>query len=410
MADPECRFCAAALTVTLIDLGAMPLANSYAPTAELARAEPRYPLHARVCVECLLVQVEEAVPASAIFSDYAYFSSYSDSWVEHGRKFAAWVTGQLDLGPQSQVIEVASNDGYLLKHFKAGGLRVLGVEPAANVAEVAAVAGIDTEVCFFGLSTARRLRDAGRQADLLVANNVWAHVPDLSDFTAGLKALLAPDGVLSIEVPHVLELISGVQFDTIYHEHYSYFSLLAAERVLEANGLRVADVHQLPTHGGSLRILAVHDGCKSPWKGEGRDRVRVRELEAGLAHLDAYMSFAGRAERCRTSLRAFLDDVRARSLTVGGYGAAAKGNTLLNYCSVNADDLPFVADRSPHKQGRYLPGTGVPVVSPDAAVEARPDYLLILPWNLSDEVMAAMPQVRKWGGRFLTAVPEVRIL
>lgn len=404
-----CRFCGLPLERTFVDLGEMPLANAYADSATAARLQPRYPLHARICHHCLLVQVDDVVTPHELFSDYAYFSSYSASWVEHARRFAATAMEQLRLGPESLVVEVASNDGYLLRHFLAAGVPVLGIDPAANVAEAAITAGVPTEVAFFGVETAERLAGRGMQADLLVANNVFAHVPDLHDFTAGLARALKPDGVLSIEVPHLLSLIAHVAFDTIYHEHYSYFSLATAERVLAKHGLAVFDVEELPTHGGSLRLWAAHSPLTRPVSGRVA-AVREREASVGLDDPEVYVGFQARVQRCRQSLRDFLTSVKHADETVVAYGAAAKGNTLLNYCAVGPDDVAYVVDRSPHKQGRFLPGSHLPVQHPDQVARTRPDYLLILPWNLREEVCQQMAGIRSWGGRFVVAVPEVEVL
>jgi SAM-dependent methyltransferase len=389
-------------------LGKTPLANTYAATAAEAIALPRYPLHVRVCECCFLVQADDAVPPDEIFSDYAYFSSYSDSWVEHARRFAHAAIERFALDASSLVVEVASNDGYLLRHFRDAGVRVLGVEPAANVAAVAVSAGIPTDVRFFGSATASALVDSGHQPDLLVANNVLAHVPDLNDFVAGLAIALKPSGVVSIECPHLLRLIEDVQFDTIYHEHYSYFSLLAAERVLGAHGLEVFDVEQLSTHGGSLRLLAQPAGA-------GRvvtpavEAVRTAERTARLHELASYDGYAGRVEHCHRSLWSFLDEAAVAGDPVVAYGAAAKGNTLLNYAGVTSAEISFVVDRSPYKQGRFLPGSGLPIYDPEQLDQARPAYVLILPWNLRDELISQMTRVRSWGGRFVTAVPEVQV-
>lgn len=404
-----CRFCASPIERTFVDLGEMPLANAYPASVQEARQEPRYPLHACVCDRCLLVQVDEVVTPADLFTDYAYFSSYSASWVDHARCFAEMAVRDLRLGPESLVIEVASNDGYLLRHFLAAGVRVLGVDPAANVAETAIASGIPTEVAFFGLDTAEQLVRRGMQADLLVANNVLAHVPDLNDFTAGLARALKPAGVLSIEVPHLLTLIERVEFDTIYHEHYSYFSLLTAERVLAAHGLVVFDVEELPTHGGSLRIWAALADARRTHT-ERLDFLRKKEVTAGLADPAIYETFQARVGQCRRSLRDFLSSAKEAGDTVVGYGAAAKGNTLLNFCGIGPNDIAFVVDRSPYKQGRFLPGSHLAIRHPDWVGVTRPSYLLILPWNLRDEVCEQMAEIRDWGGRFVTAVPEVEVV
>jgi SAM-dependent methyltransferase len=406
----SCRSCGAELRRTFVDLGTTPLANSYLEPSQVDEPEPRYPLHARVCESCLLVQVEDVVPAEDIFSNYAYASSYSVSWVEHARRFADHAVERFDLGPSSLVVEVASNDGYLLQHFRDRGIPIMGVEPAANLAAVAVEAGIPTDVRFFGAEAARDLVARGLEADLVVGNNVLAHVPDLNDFVAGIATVLGPHGVVSIEVPHLLRLIEDVQFDTIYHEHFSYFSLYASERAFERHGLRIFDVEQLPTHGGSLRLLACraeHPGDDGP----GLEAVRKAEHDAGLDGIDGYDGFAPRVERCRQSVLHFLDTARAEGKRVVCYGAAAKGNTLLNYCGVTADAglIDYVVDRSPHKQGRLLPGSRLAIEAPERVAETTPDYLLILPWNLRDEIVEQMSHVTTWGGQFATPVPEVRV-
>ena len=408
--SPRCQFCGAPLSLSLVDLGVTPLANSYLPAEHLARPEPQFPLHARVCGDCRLVQVEAAATPSEIFGHYAYFSSYATSWVEHARRFTEMARARWGLGAASKVVEVASNDGYLLRHFVAAGVPVLGVEPAANVAESARAIGVETDVAFFGRETAQRLKATGHAADLLVGNNVFAHVPDLNDFVAGLACLLKAEGVVSLEFPHLLKLIEQVQFDTIYHEHFSYLSLLTTERILAAHGLRVFDVAELPTHGGSLRIMACHAAATRHAEGPGLAKVRRDEIAAGLDRDDGYRGFAPKVEAVRDGLLAFLRQARAEGRTVAAYGAAAKGNTLLNYCGVGADLIACVVDRNPHKQGCFMPGSRIPIHAPEKLAELRPDYVLILPWNLKDEITAQMAEVRGWGGRFVIAVPGLTIL
>ncbi len=406
---PRCLGCSAPLTRTWVDLGLQPLANSNLRPGDDLEHEPRYPLHARVCDACLLVQVDSVVPREAIFNDdYAYFSSFSDSWLAHCRDYAAAMMARFGLGPQSQVVEVASNDGYLLQYFVAAGIPVLGVEPSANTAAAAVARGVPTDIAFFGAVTARRLAAAGHAADLLAAKNVLAHVPDINDFAAGIAALLKPDGVFTVEFPHLLRTIEGVQFDTIYHEHFTYLSLLAVERVLARQGLRVFDVEELPTHGGSLRVFACHDAAGHAVTG-GVAKTRADEVAAGLDRADGYAGFDARCRAVRDGLLAFFAGAKAEGKTVAGYGAAAKGNTLLNYCGVGADALTLIADRNPTKQGRLAPGSHIPIVAPDAIAETRPDYVLILPWNLRTEVMEQLAPIRDWGGCFVTAIPEIRI-
>lgn len=405
----SCRACGAPLTRSFLDLGNTPLANAYLSDADLTRPEPTYPLHVKVCDSCLLVQLSTDVSPRVLFSDYAYFSSYSDSWVRHAADFAAMAARRFKLDGDSQVVEIASNDGYLLKHFKALRIPVLGIEPAANVAEAAIALGIPTETVFFNQETAEDLVARGIKADLIVGNNVFAHVPTLNDFVAGLKTLLKPDGVISLEFPHLLRLMLGIQFDTIYHEHFSYFSFLAVERILAAHGLRAFDVKELPTHGGSLRVFACHRESRRATE-EGVGAVRRSEAEAGLNRIETYDHFADRVEHCRRSLLDFVGEARGNGQSIVGYGAAAKGNTLLNYCGLGAADIDYVVDRSPHKQGRFLPGSHIPIRDPQHIAETRPEYLLILPWNLKREIMSQTGGLRQWGGKFVIPVPEVAVL
>jgi SAM-dependent methyltransferase len=428
----RCRFCDAPLSRVFVDLGVSPLANSYLEPEDLDRPETFYPLKAYLCEECFLVQLPEAARPEEIFIDYAYFSSYSASWVEHARRYAEMAIARFRLTPESLVVEVASNDGYLLRHFRERGVPVLGIEPAANVARAAEAAGIPTRNEFLTLETARALAAEGVRADLLVGNNVLAHVPALNDFVAALAALLAPEGVATLEFPHLLRLMAEHQFDTIYHEHFSYFSFHTVRQVLGAHGLAVVDVEELPTHGGSLRIFARHGGGTAPPPRSfafaqddeaGRmeelpDRddeagrvadVLAREREAGLLEPATYDAFEERVRATKRRLLRFLLEARERGERVAGYGAPAKGNTLLNYCGVGPDLVAFTVDRSPHKQGRYLPGTRIPIAAPDRLREERPDYVLILPWNLTDEIVEQMADVRAWGGRFVVAIPEVRV-
>jgi SAM-dependent methyltransferase len=405
---PACRFCRAPLTRTFLDLGNQPLANSYLTRAELESGTERaFPLHARVCGECFLVQVDDPVAAEAIFdSGYAYFSSYSASWVAHAKRYVEAMRARLDLGPQSLVVEIASNDGYLLQHFVAAGVPVLGIEPSANTAEAARAVGVPTEVAFFNAETGQALAARGVAADLMAANNVLAHVPDIGDFVAGFRHVLKPEGVLTFEFPHLLNLIELVQFDTIYHEHFSYLSLLAVERVLASQGLRAFDVERLPTHGGSLRLFCAHQASAHA-ETEALRRLRADEAAAGLNRIETYAGFAPRVEAVRDGFLAFLKAARAEGKTVAAYGAAAKGNTFLNYAGATTADLVCAFDANPHKQDRFLPGSHVPILAPEQVAEVRPDYLLILPWNLKDEIMGQMAHIRDWGGRFVTASPEV---
>jgi 2-polyprenyl-3-methyl-5-hydroxy-6-metoxy-1,4-benzoquinol methylase len=403
-----CRSCAALLTVSVVDLGEQPLANSYL-RPDSVDEERSYPLHARLCEHCGLVQVDDVVQAEEIFGDYAYFSSVSEGWVEHARRYSASAIDRLGLGPRDLVVEVASNDGYLLQWFVQSGIRIVGIEPASNIAEFANERGVPTLDEFFGLKVAGEVREQFGPASLIVANNVLAHVPDLNDFVAGLAALIADDGMISIEVPHLLNLVSQTQFDTIYHEHYSYFSLIAAAEVLGRHGLQVHDVEGLPTHGGSLRIWARRSRQGLDAAGSV-DEVMRAEREARIDRAEGFIDFAGRVSACRQGLLEFLDRSKGADRTVVAYGAAAKGNTLLNYCGIGVDQIPYVADRSPHKQGLLLPGSHLPIVDPGRILEDRPDRVLVLPWNLSEEISRQMSEVANWGGSFVTAVPEVRVL
>lgn len=409
MQTPECRFCGAPLRHDFVDLGKTPLANSYLTKEQVAQGlDASFPLHARVCEACFLVQVDAPVSPQAIFSDYAYFSSYSDSWVAHARRYAETMIGRFGLGPQSLVVEVASNDGYLLQHFVARGAPVLGVEPAANVAEVARAKGVATEVAFFGRETARALAARGYAADLTAANNVLAHVPDIGDFVAGFAEILKPEGVSTFEFPHLLNLIRELQFDTIYHEHFSYLSLVAVERVLESCGLRAFDVERLPTHGGSLRLFVCRKDARHAATPR-LDEARADERAAGLDRIEGYAGFAEKVDGVKAGFLAFLARAKAEGKTVAAYGAAAKGNTFLNVCGVTAKDIVCVYDRSAAKQGRFLPGSHIPVQAPETIGRTKPDYLLILPWNLREEIVGQMAEIRDWGGRFVTAVPEIRV-
>lgn len=407
---PKCRFCATALAHTFVDLGSTPLANAYVTPEDVRAGRDRaFPLHARVCENCLLVQVDDSVPPDAIFSDYLYFSSYSDSWVEHARRYASMMKERFALGPDSLVLEVASNDGYLLRHFIDLGVSVHGVEPAANVAAVAEQKGIATTVAFFSEQTARRLVAQGLSADLTAANNVLAHVPDTLDFVRGFAIVLKPEGVATFEFPHVLNLIEEVQFDTIYHEHFFYLSLFVVERIFAAAGLRVFDVEELPTHGGSLRIYA----CLASSRRAQDPRVaalREKERAAGLDGLAGYAGFEPKVRAVKQGFLDFLDRARKERKRVAAYGAAAKGNTFLNYCGVTQDDMICVFDRSREKQGHLLPGSHLPILSPDQIRDVRPDYLLILPWNLAGEISRAHSYINEWGGRFIVAVPQIKVL
>jgi SAM-dependent methyltransferase len=410
MTSGRCRFCGAPLATTFCDLGVSPLANSYLRAEDLARMEPFYPLHAFVCDACLLVQLEEFASPADIFGDYAYLSSVSESWLAHCRAYADSAIARFGLGPKSLVVEVASNDGYLLRWFKDRNVRVLGIEPAKNVAAVAEANGIPTLCRFFGEALAQELRSGGTRADLVAGNNVLAHVPDLNDFVRGLATLLADDGVLTMEFPHLLRLIEGTQFDTIYHEHFSYFSFAVAVRVFAAHGLEAFDVDELPTHGGSLRVYAKRAASAAHAKTPRVERLLAAERAAGLDRIETYRGFEEKVRRTKRSLLRFLVDSKERGLSTVGYGAPAKGNTLLNYCGVRTDLLDYTVDMSPLKQGRFLPGTRIPVFAPERLKETRPDQVLVLPWNIAEEVTRQHAYVRGWGGRFVVPVPEARVL
>lgn len=410
MTPVSCRFCGSALTETFADLGMSPLANSNVRPENARDMECFYPLHAYVCSDCRLVQIEQVATPDAIFSDYLYFSSYSDSWLRHAKAYSDTMIERLGLSSQSQVIEVASNDGYLLQYFKESGVPVLGIEPAANVAKVAIEKGVNTKVVFFGAETATQLVREGFAADLVAANNVMAHVPDLNDFVRGFKNILKPTGIVTVEFPHLLTQMRENQFDTIYHEHFSYFSLLAAEKVFAHHGLVLFDVEELSTHGGSLRIYGRHAENVGLQVTEAVMRVRDKELAAGLDGPEAYKAFAAQVIDIKCQVLEFLIEAKRAGKTVVGYGAPAKGNTLLNYCGVKPDLVSFTVDRSPHKQGTLLPGTHIPVRPPDAIAEAKPDYVFILPWNLKEEIMDQMSGIREWGGKFVVAIPSLQVI
>jgi SAM-dependent methyltransferase len=407
--EVSCRFCGAPLQAVFADLGMSPLANSYLPPERVNAMEPFYPLRALVCDRCFLVQLEEFETPEEIFSDYAYFSSYSSSWLEHSRRYAEQMVQRLALDERSQVVEIASNDGYLLQYFREREIAVLGIEPAANVAEVAVEKGVPTVVEFFGEDVARRLAE-GSAADLLLGNNVLAHVPDLNDFVAGMKVLLKPGGVITMEFPHLMRLIEENQWDTIYHEHFSYFSFLTVSAVFEAHGLRLFDVEELPTHGGSLRIYGAHaEDAEKPESATARE-LRDRERAAGYERLDTYLGYGRRVEQDKRQILSFLIDLKEQDLRIVGYGAPAKGNTLLNYCGVRREFIDYTCDLNPHKQGHFLPGSHIPIRSPEEIREDKPDVVLILPWNLKDEIMEQLGFIREWGGRFAARTPELTLL
>jgi hypothetical protein len=405
----QCRLCGAPITRTFVDLGMSPLCESYVPENKLDEAEAFYPLHVRLCDACLLVQLPAYVPGEDIFSDYAYFSSYSDSWVAHAKRYAEVMIESLRLTPDSLVTEVASNDGYLLQHFLAAGIPVLGVEPAANVAEAARARGITTEVRFLGAETGREIARRHGRADLVAGNNVFAHVPDIRGFAAGLRALVKDEGTVTLEFPHLLRLIERRQYDTIYHEHFSYLSLLTSTRALGTAGLRVVDVEELETHGGSLRVYA------RPAESAGEPSARVKavlaaEEAAGLHTVSGHEGFAPAVLKIKSDLLGFLLGAAREGKSVAGYGAPGKGNTLLNHCGIRSDLLAYTVDRSPVKQGKFLPGTHIPIYAPERLAETRPDYILVLPWNLREEISQQLSYVGSWGGKLVFPIPEFQIV
>ncbi len=405
----RCRFCGAALSHVFVDLGMSPLCESFLSEDQLNRMEPFYPLHVYVCGECFLVQLEEYVSPSDIFTDYAYFSSYSDSWLSHMKAYTDLVTQRFKLGAKSFVVELASNDGYLLQYFVQKGIPVLGIEPAANVAAVAVEKGIPTLVKFFGVELAKELAGKGQQADLIAGANVLAQVPDVNDFVGGIRILLKPDGVVTIEFPHLMQLVDNNQLDTIYHEHFSYFSLIASEAIFAAHELTIFDVEELSTHGGSLRIYARHAANGSLPVGRRVTELREREIAAGYKKLETYSRFSEKAKATKRNILEFLIKARREGKTVAGYGAPGKGNTLLNYCGVRGDFIDYTVDRNPHKHGKFLPGSHIPIFPPERIRETRPDYVFILPWNLKDEIMKQMAYIREWGGKFVVPIPEITV-
>jgi 2-polyprenyl-3-methyl-5-hydroxy-6-metoxy-1,4-benzoquinol methylase len=405
----RCRFCGASLRRTFVDLGMSPLCETYPSAVDFNRGEVYYPLHVYVCEKCFLVQLEEYETAETIFSDYAYFSSYSDSWLKHCENYCDKMTTRLGLNRQSFVVEVASNDGYLLQYFVQRNVPVLGIEPAANVAKVASEKGVPTLVCFFGTQLAKEMAAQSQCADLVVGNNVLAHVPDLNDFVEGLKILLKPTGVLTLEFPHLLRLVERNEFDTIYHEHFSYFSLCTAVRVLQAHGLNVFDVEELATHGGSLRVYACRAEDRTHAIEPSIGALIAEEEKAGLTSLEGYESFACQVKETKWTLVEFLLTAVRQGKSVVGYGAPGKSATLLNYCGIGRDAIEYTVDRNPYKQGRFLPGSHIPIHHPDRIRETKPDYVVILPWNLKDEITEQLQFIREWGGRFVLPIPKVTI-
>ncbi len=405
-----CRFCGEGLKTTFVDLGMSPFCQTHIEQHQLNHMEPFYPLHAWVCEKCFLVQLEEYVTPGDIFTEYAYFSSYADSWVEHARKYSVLMRERFGIGADSLVMEIASNDGYLLQHFVAAGVPVLGIEPAANVAKVARELGIRSEVSFHGRANADRIVAQYGQADLVLGNNVLAHVPDLNDFVAGVKRLLKPCGVITMEFPHLQRLMEQNQFDTIYHEHFSYFSFFTVRQVFAAHGLTLFDVEELPTHGGSIRIYGAHAENSSKPVTDRASALLARELAMAFDRVETYRNFGEQVKDTKRKLLDLLIGLKRKGKSIVGYGAPGKGNTLLNYCGIRTDMLDYTVDRNPYKQGKYTPGTHIPILSPDTIRETRPDYLFILPWNLKDEIMAQMAFVREWGCQFIVPVPEPAIL
>lgn len=410
MTDQSCRNCGAPLVRTFVDLGMSPLCESYIREDRLNQPEVFYPLHAYICEQCYLVQLLQYVSPAQIFSEYAYFSSYSDSWNEHARRYCAAMAERFKLGSDSLVIEIASNDGYLLQHFVDRRIPCFGVEPAANVAKVAVGRGIPTAVRFFGDAAARELIHHPGRPNLLIGNNVLAHVPDLNDFIAGMKTLLKPDGVITMEFPHLLRLMQQNQFDTIYHEHFSYFSFFVVEGAFARHGLTLFDVEELSTHGGSLRIYARHSEYTALSVSESVHRLRALELTLGFDQLKTYALFQEKVSETKRKLLDFLIGAKRAGNRIVGYGAPGKGNTLLNYCGIRSDFLDYTVDRSQYKQGQFTPGTHIPILHPDRIFHTRPDYVLILPWNLAEEISQQMSAIREWGGRFVVPIPEVRVL
>jgi len=404
-----CRFCAAPLEHVFADLGMSPLANSYLTHEQSNEMERFYPLRAFVCSQCLLVQLEEFEPPDHIFTEYAYFSSYSTSWLEHSRRYVEEMVERFEIGEHSHVVELASNDGYLLQYFHQRQVPVLGIEPAANVAKVALQKGIPTLVEFFGRETARSLAPDSA-ADLLIGNNVLAHVPDLNDFVGGMKILLKPGGVITMEFPHLISLVEQNQFDTIYHEHFSYFSFLTAQRVFAHHGLRLFDVEELPTHGGSLRVYGAHVDDTGKLETDRALDLAERERRSGYDGVETYSAYALRVEEEKRAILSFLIDLKREGCSIAGYGAPAKGNTMLNFCGVGTDFIEYTVDLNPHKQGHLLPGSHIPIRAPEALRETRPDVVLILPWNLREEIMKQHAYVHDWGGRFAARAPEMRML
>ncbi len=406
----SCRFCQTQLHHTFVDLGMSPLSNAFLNPDQLDNKEPFFPLHAYVCEQCFLVQLEEFEQPEEIFSDYVYFSSYSESWLNHARQYTEMMIERFSFNSSHQIIEIASNDGYLLQYFKENNIPVLGIEPAANVADVAIKKGIETRIQFFGKETASALRSESICGDLILGNNVLAHVPDINDFVAGLKIALAKGGIITMEFPHLLNIIKEHQFDTIYHEHFSYLSLYTVEQVFNKYKLKIFDVEQIQTHGGSLRIFCCHEGDNTQEISPRVNEIKQLELNSGLDQLDTYLNFTDNVQQTKQSLLDFIIKAKGQNKAIVGYGAPAKGNTLLNYCNIKTDFIDYTVDRSPHKQGKFLPGTHIPVYPVERINETKPDYILILPWNLRDEIAQQLEYTNEWGCKLVLPIPETWIL
>jgi len=408
---PVCRFCQSKLKYVVVSLGKSPLSNSYLSEKQLHQVECFYPLEVYVCEKCFLVQIEEVVSAKDIFSsDYAYYSSYSVSWLQHCKEYTEKMIKRFGFDKDSLVVEIGSNDGYLLQYFKQHNIPVLGVEPATNTAEAAKKIGIPTDIAFFDTPYAKRMIETGKLADLIIGNNVLAHNPNLNDFVKGLRITLKSNGVITMEFPHLLQLMEHNQFDTIYHEHFSYFSFLTVEKVFAAHGLTIFDVEELSTHGGSLRIYARHKEDDTKPISDGVYELKQREIDAGYTDINYYLTFGEKVKAIKRDILSFLIQAKEEDKTIVGYGAPAKGNTLLNYCGIKTDFIDYTVDRNPYKQGNYLPGSHIPIEAPDKIKETKPDYVFILPWNLKDEIMVQMALIRGWGGEFVIPIPKVIVL
>ena len=405
----KCRFCQSPLEHSFVDLGMSPLCQDHVKPEELNRMEPFYPLHAYVCTNCFLVQLDEFVAPSDIFNDYAYFSSYSDSWLKHAKRYSEQIIDRLEIGTDKLVAEIASNDGYLLQNFAGRSIPVLGIEPAANVAEYAIKRGIRTEIKFFGLKTAQELASKYGKADLLIGNNVLAHVPNINDFVSGMKEFLGPKGVITMEFPHLLRLVEGNQFDTIYHEHFSYLSFTTVEKIFNAHGLVLFDVDELSTHGGSIRIYARHKEDVEKQVSQRVTTLLMEEERKGMSSLSYYADFERKVKETKRRILEFLLEAKNNNKSIAGYGAPGKGNTLLNYCGIRTDFIDYTVDRNPHKQGNFLPGTLIPIYEPDKIRQTKPDYVFILPWNLKEEIMENMSFISEWGGKFVIPIPELTV-